>query len=66
MEDLHAGKFPVTKTGDFSDVKVIDGEGHEIPWNELSRFDDAGMKKLMKQVVSRIYTYFLLSDDVGL
>ncbi|MFT3691273.1 hypothetical protein [Paenirhodobacter sp.] len=24
-EDLHAGRVPITKTGDFSDVHVIDG-----------------------------------------
>ena len=27
LEDLHAGQVPVTKTGDFSDVQVIDGTG---------------------------------------
>lgn len=63
LEDLHTGTFPASKTGDYSDVKVIDGEGHEIPWNELSRLDDDEMKKLMKQVVNRIYTYFKFSDN---
>ena len=63
LEDLHAGKVPVSKTGDYSDVKVIDGEGREIPWNDLSRLDDDEMKKLMKQIVNRIYTYFKFADE---
>ena len=27
LEDLHAGVVPVSKTGDFSDVVVIDADG---------------------------------------
>ena len=39
LEKLHCGTTPVTHTGDYSDVKVIDGEGREIPWNEVSRIN---------------------------
>jgi hypothetical protein len=63
LEDLHAGKFPVSHTGDFSDVKVIDANGQEIPWLETSRLSDDEMKLLMKQVVNRIYTFLLRSED---
>jgi len=63
LEDLHAGKYPTTKTGDYSDVKVIDGTGREIPWNELSRLNDDEMKTLMKEVVNKIYAFYLKSDD---
>ena len=59
LEDLHAGKSPVTKIGDFSDVKVIDGEGLEIPWPELARFNDHEMKSLIKEFVNRVYTLLL-------
>lgn len=31
LEDIHAGTTPVTKVGDYSDVKIIDAEGNEIP-----------------------------------
>ena len=31
LEKLHAGTSPVTRTGDYSDVKVIDADGREIP-----------------------------------
>ena len=39
LEKLHCGTTPVTRTGDYSDVKVIDAEGREIPWNEVSRIN---------------------------
>ncbi len=63
LEDLHAGKVPISETGDYSDVKVIDGTGREIARNDLSRLNDEEMKILMKEVVNRIYTYFLRADD---
>ena len=47
LEDLHAGTFPDSKTGDYSDVKVVSPYG-EIPWNQLGRISDEEMKKLMK------------------
>lgn len=48
LEDLHAGRLPITKTGDFSNVVVIDGTGQRIPWMELSRLDDGEMRDLMR------------------
>lgn len=59
LEDLHAGKVPASKSGDFSDVVVHTPFG-EIPWNDLSRFDDAEMKALLVDVVNR--TYHLIQD----
>ena len=46
LEKLHAGIGPVTRSGDYSDVKVIDAEGREIPWNEVSHIDQEQMKTL--------------------
>ena len=63
IEEIHAGKSPVTKTGDYSDVKVIDAEGQEIPWNEVSRISDDEMKILMKSIVNRLYTFFIQEED---
>lgn len=57
IEKLHAGKVPVTHTGDYSDVKVIDANGREIPWNQVSRINQEEMKTLMTGVVNRIYTF---------
>jgi hypothetical protein len=57
LEKLHTGFTPVTRTGDYSDVKVIDADGREIPWNDVSRINQAEMKTLITGVVNRIYTF---------
>ena len=57
LEKLHAGITPLTRSGDYSDVKIIDAEGREIPWNEVSHIDQEEMKTLMIGVVNRIYTF---------
>ena len=57
LEKLHEGVTPVTRAGDYSDVKVIDAEGREIPWNEVSRISQDEMKTLMTGVVNRVHTF---------
>ena len=63
IEDLHAGLVPTTKTGDYSDVTVIDADGRRIPWPEVSHFDDNAMRDLMRQVVDRVYTFEVRAED---
>lgn len=63
LEGLHAGIAPHSETGDGSDIMVTDATGREIPWAEVSRFNDAEMKLLMKQVVDRFYTCLLYMFD---
>jgi hypothetical protein len=62
LEDLHAGITPSSKTGDYSDVKVVTPYG-EIPWEKLSRISDEEMKSLMKSIVNQVYTYLCHKDD---
>lgn len=38
-------------------MKVIDAEGREIPWNQVSRINQDEIKMLMKGVVNRIHTF---------
>lgn len=66
LEDLHAGIIPDSKSGDFSDVVVRTPFG-EIPWNDLSRLDDAEMKVLMTDVVNQTYHFIqeLFDDERG-
>ncbi len=45
LEDLHAGMFPSSQTGDYTDVKVVSPYG-EIAWNRLGRISDEEMKRL--------------------
>jgi hypothetical protein len=47
----------VIRTGDYSDVKVIDAEGREIPWNQESHINQAEMKMLITGRVNRIHTF---------
>ena len=35
IENIHAGKPLMTKTGDYSDVEVIDAEGNKFAWPVL-------------------------------
>ena len=63
LEALHAGLTPATRTGDYSDVVVIDAEGRRIPWSDVSRIDDTEMRALMQEVVNRINTFHLCADD---
>ncbi len=66
LEDLHQGVFPDSKKGDYSDVKVVSPYG-EIPWNQLGRISDEEMKKLMKEIVNKVYTmlHYLETERYG-
>ena len=57
LEKLHAGVTPVTRTGDFSNVKVIDASGKEIPWNLVLRINQDEMKTLISGVVKHLHTF---------
>ena len=63
LETLHAGIVPVTHAGDYSDVRVIDADGREIAWNDVSHLDDDQMRDLMREIVNRLYTFHILIDD---
>ena len=39
LETIHAGKTPITRTGDYSDVLVVDADGRRIPWTDVSHID---------------------------
>lgn len=64
LETLHAGVVPVTHAGDYSDVRVIDADGREIAWNDVSHLDDDQMRALMKEIVNRLYTFNVMIDDL--
>ena len=60
---MHRGLSPITHTGDYSDVVVVDAEGRRIPWPEVSRFDENEMRDLMREIVNKIYTFFVKGED---
>src|SRR6516162_4018725 len=66
LEDLHSGISPSSAAGDYSDVTVSSPYG-VIPWNNVSRFNDDEMKRLMIDVVDRAYRFIhtLFDDTAG-
>ena len=65
LENIHAGIHPITRTGDYSDVLVIDADGRKIPWPRVSHFDDDEMRDLMREIVNRLYTFNWLLEVPG-
>jgi len=66
LEDFHAGQFPSSEAGDYSDVQVVSPFG-KIPWKSLSRLSDAEMKTLMADVVAHCNQFLaeLFASDQG-
>ncbi len=63
LETIHAGKTPVTRTGDWSDVTVVDAAGNRIPWTDVSHISDDQLRHLMRDIVNRLYTFHLCADE---
>ena len=63
LENIHAGKSPVSRTGDYSDVTVVHADGRRIPWTKVSHFDDEVMRDLMRKIVDHPYTFHVKSED---
>lgn len=53
LENLHAGRVPNSKSGDYSDVVVQTPTG-KIPWPNLSRISDREMRALMLDIEMRL------------
>lgn len=64
LETLHAGTFPPSATGDYTDVKVVTSYG-EIPWTKVSRISDDEMKTLMIEIVDRVFTYLSFPEELA-
>ena len=59
LEKFKQGLCPVTRTGDYSDVVVVDGDGRIIPWQRVARFDADEIRETMRDIVDKLYTCFL-------
>ncbi|QRM34862.1 hypothetical protein [Microvirga sp. VF16] len=55
MLALETGESPITEKGDYSDVRVIDGEA-EFPWLDVGLITQDEMRSLMRALVNRVYT----------
>ncbi|MDE0103317.1 MAG: hypothetical protein OXN89_13140 [Bryobacterales bacterium] len=54
---LTEGQSPITRTGDYSDVVVVDADGQIIPWQRVARFDATEMDGTMREIVNKLYTF---------
>ncbi len=57
LATLTEGQSPVTRTGDYSDVVVVDAEGRIIPWQRAARLDASEMDRTMREIVDKLYTF---------
>jgi hypothetical protein len=62
IEKFHQGRGAYSKTGDYTDVTVVTPFG-EIPWNEVIHISQEEMKKLMQEIVNKIYTVLANIDN---
>lgn len=65
IEDLHSGITPSSKTGDYTDVKVVTPYG-EIPWSKISRISDKEMGPLKDSIRKQMYYNLRLLKEFGL
>lgn len=64
LEDIHSGKSPSSNTGDYSDVKVV-SPGGEIPWNKLSRINQAEMGQIKDDARKAFSDMLILLKEIG-
>jgi hypothetical protein len=65
LENIHAGKSPISKTGDFSDVYIYTPD-RIIPWNEASKISDEEMGPLKDSIRESIRFQINLLMEHGL
>lgn len=56
---LHNGSFPVSKTGDYTDVFVTDAEGHRTIWCQTCRVSYHEREMMIEDVADGIYDFLL-------
>ena len=64
LENLHSGITPSSKTGDYTDEKIIAPYG-EIEGNQLSRISDKEMRSLMLSVESALEKALLAYESLS-
>ena len=66
LGDFKEGLCPVTRTGDYSDVVVVDADGRTVPWQRVARFDASEMRQTRREIVDKLYTFLLNWDEAEL
>ena len=66
LGEFKEGLCPVTRTGDYSDVVVVDADGRIVPWQRVARFDASEMRQTRREIVDKLYTFLLNWEDAEL
>ena len=66
LGEFKEGLCPVTRTGDYSDVVVVDADGRIVPWQRVARFDASEMRQTRREIVDKLYTFLLNWEEAEL
>ena len=66
LETIHAGKTPVTRTGEWTDVTVVDADGNRIRGTMSRASPTMKCATLCGDIVDRLYTLHVCADEPGL
>ena len=66
LGELAQGECPVTRTGDYSDVLVVDADGRIIPWRRVARVDANEMRRTRREIVDKLFTFLLNMQEEAL
>ena len=53
LGEFKEGLCPATRTGDYSDVVVMDADGRIVPWQRVARFDASEMRQTRREIVDK-------------
>ena len=62
IENIHSGKEVRTKTGDYSDVKIVTPYG-ELAWNEVSKISQEEMREIKDNVRKSIQNFIATAKE---
>jgi hypothetical protein len=63
LEMIHTGKTLVTRTGEWSDVTVVDANDNRTQGKTSRASATMKMRELLREIVSRLYTFHLYGGE---
>ncbi len=58
-QPLHNGSVPVSKTGDYTDVFIVDAEGKQTVWSQTCRVAYHEREQMVENVTKGIYDFLI-------
>ena len=57
LGEFWEGQCPVTRTGNYSDVVVVDADDRIIPWQRMAHLERTEVDRTMREIVDRLHTF---------